>query len=82
MPASIEKEPDQNRLVTLLALECHVPLGEMATLYEHERATLAAGAHITKFLHIFATRNVLEVLERRDLDMQVSGLGRPARLMP
>lgn len=73
MPATIEKEPDQKRLVALLAAECHVPIGEMTTLYEHERAELALGAHITKFLHIFATRNVLEILERRGLDQRAHG---------
>ena len=65
MPATLEQQPDQARLVALLALECHVPIGEMTTLYERERAQLASGAHITKYLHIFATRNVLEILERR-----------------
>ena len=81
MPAIIEKEPDQSRLVALLAAECHVPLGEMAKLYEHERVELASGSHITKFLHIFATRNVLEILERRGLDAQVP-VERPAAHAP
>ena len=80
MPTTIEKEPDQNRLVALLASECHVPVGEMATLYEHERAELALSAHITKYLHIFATRNVLELLDRRDLDKNVAATGKPAGL--
>ena len=72
MPAPNEKQPDQKRIVASLASECHVPIGEMATLYEHERAELAVGAHVTKFLHIFATRNVLEVLRQRDLNQQTS----------
>ena len=80
MPATIEKEPDQKRLVALLAADCHIPIGEMATLYEHERAALALGAHITKYLHIFATRNVLEILERRDLDQRVPASGQPPGL--
>jgi len=80
MPATIEKEPDQQRLVALLAAECHVPVGEMAMLYEHERAQLALGAHITKYLHIFATRNVLELLERRGLDQRVAASGQPPSL--
>lgn len=50
MPATIEKEPDQKRLVALLAAECHVPIGEMATLYAHERARLALGAHVTPLM--------------------------------
>ena len=72
MPASREKQPDQGRIVASLAVECHIPVAEMAALYEHERADLAFGAHITKFLHIFATRNVLEVLRQRDLNQQTS----------
>lgn len=72
MPATIQKQPDQNRIVASLASECRVPIGEMTALYEHERAELALGAYITRYLHIFATRNVLEVLRRRDLDKQSS----------
>ena len=68
MPASREKQPDQGRIVASLAVECHVPVAEMAALYEHERADLALSARITKFLHIFATRNVLEILRKRGLD--------------
>jgi len=73
-----EKQPDQKRIVAALASECHVPIGEMATLYEHERAELALSAHITKCLHIFATRNVLEILRRRDLEERVSAPAQPA----
>jgi Protein of unknown function (DUF3562) len=72
MPITTEKQPDQKRIVAALASECHVPISEMATLYEHERAELALSAHITKYLHIFATRNVLEILRRRDFEEQVS----------
>ena len=75
MPATIEKGPDQKRLVALLAAECHVPVGEMATLYEHERAELASDAHITKYLHIFATRKVLEILEQRGVARRVPASG-------
>lgn len=42
---------------------------------EHERAKLATGAHITKFLHIFAIRNVQQILRKRVLDEQASKLG-------
>ena len=80
MPAPHEKPPDQKRIVASLASECHVPIGDMATLYEHERAELALGAHITKFLHIFATRNVLEILRKRGLDKQSLKLAEPALL--
>lgn len=77
MPASREKQPDQKRIVALLASECHVPIAEMATLYEQERAELAVGARITKYLHIFATRNVLEAVRRRDIDKLTSAPGGP-----
>ena len=80
MPASREKQPDQGRIVASLAVECHIPVAEMAALYEHERANLAFGAHITKFLHIFATRNVLEILRQRGLEEHPSGLAEPALL--
>lgn len=80
MSASNEKQPDQGRIVASLAVECHMPFGEMAALYEHERAELAVGAHLTRFLHIFATRNVLEVLRLRGLEEHPSGLAEPALL--
>lgn len=80
MPASHEKQPDQGRIVASLAIEYHMPVGEMAELYEHERAELASGAHITKFLHIFAIRKVLEILRDRGLDKQPSKLAEPAPL--
>jgi hypothetical protein len=89
MPITNEKQPDQKRIVALLAQECHMPTGEMATLYAHERAELALDAHITKYLDIFATRKVLEVLRQRDLDRQipaapgaVSGGARPHIALP
>lgn len=78
MPATHEKQPDQGRIVASLAVECHMPVGEMAALYEHERAELALGAHITKFLQVFATRNVLEILRKRGRDKQLSKLAEPA----
>jgi hypothetical protein len=62
-----EKHPDQKRIVAFLALESHVSIDDVVKLYEHERAELAVGAHITKFLHIFATRNVQEILRKRGL---------------
>ena len=80
MPAAKEKQPDQNRIVASLATECHMPVGEMAVLYEHERAELASGANITKYLHIFATRKVLEILHQRDLDKEISAPGKSALL--
>jgi hypothetical protein len=68
MPAITEKQPDPKRIVISLAAECHVPVAEMALLYEHQRAVLALEAHNTQYLHIFATRNVLDMLHQRELD--------------
>lgn len=80
MLSTNQKQPDQERIVASLATECHLPIGEMATLYEHERSELALDAHITKYLHIFPTRNVLDVLRQRDLNKQASAAGLPASL--
>lgn len=68
VPAPLEKQPDQQRIVATLSAESHVPIDVVAALYEGERAGLAVGAHITKFLHIFAIRNVQEILRKRALD--------------
>jgi hypothetical protein len=75
LPAPFEKPPDQQRIVATLSAESHVPIGDVAALYEHERAGLAVSAHITKFLHIFAIRNVQEILRKRGLDKQPPQLG-------
>jgi len=79
MPA-LDKQSDQWRIVASLAEESHVPIDEVATLYEHERATLALGAHIAKFLHIFAIRNVQEILRERSLGVGASMSGDSALL--
>ena len=42
-----------------------MPTRDVAELYEHERAVLAAGARVSKFIHIFAIRNVQEILRER-----------------
>lgn len=68
MPAPNDTQPDQKQIVASLAARCHVPVCDMALLYEHERVALALGARNTKFLHIFAIRNVREVIRKRDLD--------------
>lgn len=67
MPNMNLLQPDQSRIVESLALECHISVTEMANLYEGARAELALGARITKYLHIFAIRNVLETFDRRHL---------------
>lgn len=72
VPNASERQPDQNRIVAALASECHLPIGEVAALYEHERAELAMDAHVTKYLHIFATRNALAILHHRELDGHAS----------
>jgi hypothetical protein len=66
MPA-LDKQPDQRRIVASLAEESHVPIDDVAALYEHERAALALGARTTKFLHIFAIRNIQEILRERKI---------------
>ena len=68
MHDTAHKQPDQTRIVALLAKESHQPVADVAKLYEHERGELALGAHVTKFLHIFATRNVQAILNRRATD--------------
>jgi hypothetical protein len=80
MPTPHQKQPDQGRIVASLAAECHMPISEMAILYEQERAKIALGAHITKFLHIFTIRKVLEILQQRDLDKQAAVPAEPALL--
>ena len=77
MPAAQNKQPDQRRIVASLSAECNVPLGEMAALYERERAELARGARITKFLHIFATRRVLEIVRERGLGKRATKAAAP-----
>jgi len=68
MSSSAQKEPDQTRIIAFLAEESQQPVADVAKLYEHERAELALGAHITKFLHVFAIRRVQEILRKRVAD--------------
>ena len=65
MPA-LHRNPDHTRIVASLAAEFNAPVDDVATLYEQERAELAADAQVTTFLHIFAARHVQEILRRRD----------------
>jgi hypothetical protein len=58
--------PDQKRIVATLASQCDMTIAEMKMLYERERAQLAIGAHITKYLDIFASRHILEAFRVRD----------------
>ena len=60
-----DNQPDQKRIVAQLAEQSHMPAHDVAELYEQERAGLAAGARVTKYLHIFAIRKVQEILHER-----------------
>jgi len=61
-------QPDQRHTVSRLAAEFKLSVDEVTALYECECATLAIGAHVTKFLHIFAIRHVQETLQKRRLE--------------
>jgi hypothetical protein len=63
-----DKQRDQKRIVALLAEESQVSAADVAILYEHVRAELALDARVTSFLHVFAMRNVREILRRHDAD--------------
>jgi hypothetical protein len=65
MSTKAGKPPDQRRIVAALASQCHTTVDEMTTLYERERAQLALGAHIIKFIDIFTTRHILEAFRLR-----------------
>jgi hypothetical protein len=65
VPVLPDKQPDQDRIVASLAAQCHVPVSDVASLYQHERDELASGAKVTRFLHIFAIRNVLAILRKQ-----------------
>jgi hypothetical protein len=80
MPIQAGKLIDQKRIIARLAAKCHVPVGEMARLYETERAKLAVGAHITKYLDVFATRHVLEALQLCALAKPVQTSAEPERI--
>ena len=53
------------RTIEFLAREAHVPVSEVAALYENAHAELEAGARIRGFLGIFAMRNVRKLLRQR-----------------
>jgi hypothetical protein len=73
MSVSHERQQDQQkRIVAFLAQDSDVPIGDVATLFEHVRAELAVGARVTTFLNIFAIRHVQEVLRKRLADKQTA----------
>jgi Protein of unknown function (DUF3562) len=53
------------RAIEALAREAHVPIDQVAQLYEHELAVLTVDARITGFLTILTTRKVREILRQR-----------------
>ena len=63
-----DKQPDQKRIVAFLAADFQLPIDDVARIYEEQRVELCLGARNTKFVHIFATRNVEEILRKRALD--------------
>ena len=60
------RESDRERTVAVLAAAFHAPVDTVAALYEREQAALARVARVTTYVHIFALRQVEEVLRRRD----------------
>ena len=75
MSVSEVKQPDQKRIVATLAADSDESADEIEKLYELERARLAIGAHTTKFLHIFAIRNVQEILRKRSIERPAAQSG-------
>jgi len=65
---SQDNQPDQRPIVARLAAQFQLPVEDVTRLYEHECAVLAIGAHVTKFLHIFAIRHVQEILRKRRIE--------------
>ena len=72
------KQPDQTQILALLAEDSDMPIDDVSKLYERERAELALGAHITKFIHIFAIRNVQEILRTRGVEERSLTVGHSA----
>ena len=76
MSISQEKQQDQQRrIVASLAEDSDVPIADVATLFERERAELAVGASITTFLNIFAIRHVQEILRKRIAEKPIASFG-------
>jgi hypothetical protein len=75
MSAHKEKQPQQELVVASLASESHLPIDDVARLYEQQQGELAAGARVTNFVHIFATRNVQEILRVRSRGSRAAAAG-------
>ena len=66
MSSPREKQPAQNRIVAVLAVERSVAVDDVARLHERQRAALAEAARITDFFLIVAVCNMRE--DARGLD--------------
>ena len=78
MSAPPEKQPDQTRIVALLAMQFQLSVEDVTALYEREHAALAIGAHVTKFLHILTLRHVQDILRNRHIEkLALLAVGRP-----
>ena len=53
------------RFIQNLAQEFHLPFDVVAGLYERQRSELCSSARTMQFVHIFAMRNVEEILRER-----------------
>ena len=53
------------RAIEALARASHLPIDQVAQLYEHELTVLKVGARVTSFLTILTTRKVREILRQR-----------------
>ena len=62
MPVPQDAQPDPKRIVEFLAKDSPLPANVVAKIYEDECAGLAKSARVTLYLHIFAIRNVQEIL--------------------
>ena len=76
-----EKQLDHTRIVAFLAHESHAAMDDVSKLYERERAELAMGAHVTKFLDIFAMRNVQAILHKREAERLAVRMGAERQLL-
>jgi uncharacterized protein DUF3562 len=63
------------RAIEALAREAHVPIEQVAQLYERELAVLTAGARITGFLSILTLRKVRDILRHRSPPAAASYVG-------
>jgi hypothetical protein len=59
------KSSTHERAIEALARESHLPIDQVAQLYEHELTGLKVGARVTSFLTILTTRKVREILRQR-----------------